>query len=107
MIVSAQLPDGASKERTDAVMQQISRIAKTTPGVDHVVTVSGVSVLDNFASLANAGVAFVVLNDWDTRLKQKGQDLRTIDQNINRSLQGVTQAFAFASLPPPIQGIGC
>src|ERR1700723_1186575 len=106
LIVSAQLPDGASKERTDAVMQQISRIAKTTPGVDHVVTVSGVSVLDNFASLANAGVAFVVLNDWDTRLKQKGQDLRTIDQNINRSLQGVTQAFAFASLPPPIQGIG-
>src|SRR6202142_4702913 len=106
LIVSAQLPDGASKERTDAVMQQISRIAKTTPGVDHVVTVSGVSVLDNFASLANAGVAFVVLNDWDARLKQKGQDLRTIDQNINRSLQGVTQAFAFASLPPPIQGIG-
>jgi hydrophobic/amphiphilic exporter-1 (mainly G- bacteria), HAE1 family len=106
LIVSAQLPDGASKERTDAVMQQISRIAKTTPGVDHVVTVSGVSVLDNLASLANAGVAFVVLNDWDARLKQKGQDLRTIDQNINRSLQGVTQAFAFASLPPPIQGIG-
>jgi HAE1 family hydrophobic/amphiphilic exporter-1 len=72
LIVSAQLPDGASKERTDAVMQQISKIAKTIPGVDHVITVSGVSILDNMATLANAGVAFVVLNDWDARLKEKG-----------------------------------
>ena len=106
LIVSAQLPDGASKARTDAVMQQISKIAKTIPGVDHVITVSGVSVLDNFASLANAGVAFVILDDWDARLKAKGQDLRSILQNVNRSLQGVTQAVAFALPPPPIQGIG-
>ena len=106
LIVSAQLPDGASKERTDAVMQQISGIAKKVPGVDHVVTVSGISVLDNFASLANAGVAFVVLDDWNVRLKQKGQDLRSINQNLNGSLQAVTQAFVFALPPPPIQGIG-
>jgi HAE1 family hydrophobic/amphiphilic exporter-1 len=106
LIVSAQLPDGAAKERTDAVMQQIAAIAKKVPGVDHVVTVSGISVLDNFASLANAGVAFVVLNDWNDRLKQKGQDLRSITLNLNRSLQAVTQAMVFALAPPPIQGIG-
>ena len=106
LIVSAQLPDGAAKERTDAVMQQISGIAKKVPGVDHVVAISGISVLDNFASLANAGVAFVVLNDWNDRLKQKGQDLPSITQNLNRSLQAVTQAMVFALAPPPIQGIG-
>jgi HAE1 family hydrophobic/amphiphilic exporter-1 len=106
LIVSAQLPDGASKARTDAVMQQISKISKTIPGVDHVITVSGVSVLDNFASLANAGVAFVILDDWDARLKAKGQDLRSILQKVNRSLQGVMHAVAFALPPPPIQGIG-
>jgi hydrophobic/amphiphilic exporter-1 (mainly G- bacteria), HAE1 family len=106
LIVSAQLPDGASKERTDAVMERISKIAGTLPGVDHVVAVSGVSVLDNMATLANAGVAFVVLKDWDARLKQKGQDLRSIYGDLSRSLQNVTQAVAFALLPPPIQGIG-
>ena len=106
LIVSAQLPDGASKERTDAVMQQISAIAKKAPGVDSVITISGISVLDNFASLANAGVAFVVLTDWDTRLKQKGQDLNSIYLGLNRSLRAVTQAVAFAFPPPPIQGIG-
>jgi HAE1 family hydrophobic/amphiphilic exporter-1 len=106
LIVSAQLPDGAAKERTDAVMQQIASIAGKVPGVDHVVTVSGVSILDNFASLSNAGVGFVVLNDWGDRLKQKGQDLRSIIQTLNQSLHAITQAVAFALPPPPIQGIG-
>jgi hydrophobic/amphiphilic exporter-1 (mainly G- bacteria), HAE1 family len=106
LIVSVQLPDGAAKDRTDAVMQQIAGIAGKIPGVDHVVTVGGVSILDNFASLANAGVGFVVLNDWSDRLKQKGQDLRSIIQTLNQSLHGITQAVAFALPPPPIQGIG-
>jgi HAE1 family hydrophobic/amphiphilic exporter-1 len=106
LIVAAQLPDGASKERTDAVLQQIETIAKDIPGVDHVVTVSGVSILDNLATLANAGVGFVVLDDWDARLKQPGQDLRSIALRLNGALQGVPQAIAFALPPPPIQGIG-
>ena len=106
LIVAAQLPDGASKERTDAVLQRISTIARNIPGVDHVVTVSGVSILDNLATLANAGVAFVVLNDWDARLKEKGQDLLSIDLRLNGALQGVPEAIAFALPPPPIQGIG-
>jgi hydrophobic/amphiphilic exporter-1 (mainly G- bacteria), HAE1 family len=106
LIVAAQLPDGASKERTDAVMQQIAAIAKKAPGVESVITVSGVSIVDNFASLANAGVAFVVLNDWNVRLKQRGQDIGSITQNLNRSLHAITQAVVFALGPPPIQGIG-
>jgi HAE1 family hydrophobic/amphiphilic exporter-1 len=106
LIISAQLPDGASKERTDAVLQKISKIAKSVPGVDHVVTISGVSILDNLATLANAGAAFVVLDDWDARLKAKGQDLLSIDQRLNGALQGIPEAIAFALPPPPIQGIG-
>jgi len=106
LIVPAQLPDGASKERTDAVMQQIQGIASKIPGVEHVVTISGFSILDNRATLANAGVAFVVLKDWDTRLKEQGQDARSIGLRLNGALQGVLGAFAFALPPPPIQGIG-
>jgi len=107
LIVSAQLPVGASKERTDAVMQQVSQIAKAIPGVDHVVAISGVSLLDNLAPLTNAGVAFVILNGWDARLKEKAQDLASIDRRLNGALQQeVMAATAFATLPPPIQGIG-
>jgi HAE1 family hydrophobic/amphiphilic exporter-1 len=106
LIAVAQLPDGASKERTDAVMQKISKIAGAVPGVDHVVAVGGISIFDNLASLANAGVAFVILKDWDVRLKETGQDVRTIAQRLNGALQGVPEAFTFALPPPPIQGIG-
>ena len=62
-----------------------------------VVTVSGISILDNRASLANAGVAFVVLKDWDVRLKAQGQDARTITQRLNGGLQGVPEAFSSPS----------
>ncbi len=41
VIVAAQLPDGASKERTDRVLEQIQGLASKVPGVEHVVTVSG------------------------------------------------------------------
>src|SRR5271154_575938 len=106
LIVVAQLPDGASKERTDAVMDKISKIAGAVPGVDHVVTVSGISIFDNLASLANAGVGFVILKDWDVRLKEAGQDVLSIDLRLNGALQSVPEAIAFALPPPPIQGIG-
>ena len=106
MIVVAQLPDGASKERTDAVLAKIHDVTAKVPGVEHVVTVSGISILDNRASLANAGVTFVVLDDWDARLKQTGQDQETIQRRINGGLQSIPEAFSFAVLPPPIQGVG-
>ena len=106
MIVVAQLPDGASKDRTDAVMAKIQNVVSPMAGVEHVVTVSGISILDNRASLANAGVAFVVLKDWDARLKEKGQDQESIQRHINGGLQSIPEAFTFAVLPPPIQGVG-
>ncbi|MGO8366788.1 hypothetical protein, partial [Rhizobium johnstonii] len=58
-------------------------------GIDQVLTISGISVLDNNASLQNAGVAYVVLKDWDESGKQKGQDLLSIYQHLNGALQNV------------------
>jgi HAE1 family hydrophobic/amphiphilic exporter-1 len=106
VLIAAQLPDGASKERTDAVMAQVGKIAQETPGVDQVLTISGVSVLDNNATLQNAGVAYVVLKDWDVRLKQKGQNLLSIYEHLNGALQSILTAKTLVVVPPPIQGIG-
>lgn len=106
VLVGAQLPDGASKERTDAVMAEVGKIAQETPGVDQVLTISGISVLDNNASLQNAGVAYVVLKDWDERLKEKGQDLLSIYQHLNGALQSLLVAKTLVIVPPPIQGVG-
>ncbi|MDR7143920.1 efflux RND transporter permease subunit [Rhizobium sp. BE258] len=106
VLISAQLPDGASKERTDAVMAEVGKIAQQTPGVDQVLTISGISILDNSASLPNAGVAYVVLKDWDVRGKEKGQDLLSIYDHLNGALSDVLKAKTLVVVPPPIQGIG-
>ena len=104
MLVTAQLPDGASLERTQAVIDQVSEIAGKNPAVENVIAISGVSALDNNSTLANAGVAYVVLKDWSVR--GKGEDLRSLFQQFNRDFAVITEARIVAFPPPPIQGIG-
>src|SRR6202167_3460499 len=67
VIVAVQLPDGAALARTKNSMDQVSAIASKDDSVAHVIAISGISVLDNSATLANAGVAYVVLKDWSDR----------------------------------------
>jgi len=107
LIVNAQLPDAASLERTQRVMEKVTNVAKAIPGVDQVVAISGISVLDNSASLPNAGVAYVVLKSWDERYKAKGQDLITLFKTLRTALQDeILEANTTVIPPPPIQGIG-
>ena len=61
-----QLPDAASKERTEDVMKQLVDIAGKTPGVWHATGITGQSfVLNAFGS--NFGSMFVNLNDYSER----------------------------------------
>src|SRR5262249_17459634 len=82
LMVNVQLPDGAALQRTDRVLEQVSKIAKDTPGVDQVITISGISVLDNNASVPSSGLAYVLLKDWSVRDKARGQDLGSLFQNL-------------------------
>ncbi len=100
MLVSVQLPDGASLERTRKALDQVSTIAGKDPSVAQVIAISGISVLDNSAPLANAGVAYVVLKDWSER-----DDLRTIFARLTPALDAVDGRVNVLP-PPPIQGIG-
>jgi HAE1 family hydrophobic/amphiphilic exporter-1 len=104
--IALQLPDGASLERTQRAMAEATKIALATPGVDTVVEISGVSVLDNSATLSNAGVAYVILKDWGVREKAAGQDLRSILEHIQGELAKLPDATGLVLIPPPIQGIG-
>ena len=106
LIVAAQLPDGASKERTDRVLQQIQGMASKVPGVEHVVTVSGVSILDNLASLANAGVAFVVLKDWDARLEERARASARSSSASTAGCRACRKLSPSRCPHQPIQGIG-
>jgi HAE1 family hydrophobic/amphiphilic exporter-1 len=105
LLVAVQLPDAASLERTQAVLSRITAAALKTPGVEHAITIGGISVLDNSASLANAGVIYLTLKDWDERYKAKGQGLKELYQTLSKRL-AVESARVLVVPPPPIQGIG-
>ncbi len=105
-MVAVQLPDGASLGRTTAALDKVSQIAMATPGVDQVIAISGMSLLDNSATLANGGTSFVVLKDWSIRGKEKGQDIRSILERLQRDLASLPDGQAAVLVPPPIQGIG-
>jgi HAE1 family hydrophobic/amphiphilic exporter-1 len=104
LIANVQLPDGASLERTQKALEQVQAIASKTPGVSQVVTIAGISVLDGSATLANAGVAYIILKDWDER--GRGQDLVSLFTGLNQSLEVIENARVMVLPPPPIQGVG-
>jgi hydrophobic/amphiphilic exporter-1 (mainly G- bacteria), HAE1 family len=104
VMVSVQLPDGASLERTERVMDRISGIGRDTPGVEHSIAIGGVSALDNSASLANAGIVYLMLKEWGKR--GRGEDLRSIYGALSRKLAEVEDATSLVLIPPPIQGLG-
>src|ERR1700756_4809636 len=104
LIAAVQLPDGASLERTQKVLDRVSDIVGKAPGVAQVITIAGISALDNSASLANAGVAYVILKDWDAR--GPGEDLRSLVYGLNDKVATIMEARALVLPPPPIQGIG-
>ena len=104
VLATVQLPDGASLQRTKRVLDQVSEIGGKIPGVEHVIAISGVSALDNNSTLANAGVAYIVLKDWSVR--GKGEDLRSLFQTFNREFAAIEEARVVVFPPPPIQGIG-
>ncbi len=106
VIIGVQLPDGASLERTQRALDGAAQIARATPGVDQVIEISGISVLDNSASLASSGAVYVILKDWGVRGKAKGEDLRSIYGHLQGALDEMAEASAFVVIPPPIQGIG-
>jgi hydrophobic/amphiphilic exporter-1 (mainly G- bacteria), HAE1 family len=104
LIGAVQLPDGASLDRTQKVLDRVGEIVGKTPGVEQVITIAGISALDNSASLANAGVAYIILKDWDSR--GPGEDLRSLVYGLNDKVASIMEARTLVLPPPPIQGIG-
>ncbi len=103
-IVAVQLPEGAALERTTKALDVVSERIRKVGGVERVVAIAGLSPLNDNASVANSGVAYVILRDWDQRAK--GQDLFGLYQALSASVRTLDDGVALVLPPPPIQGIG-
>ncbi|MEY9180990.1 HAE1 family hydrophobic/amphiphilic exporter-1 [Bradyrhizobium sp. USDA 326] len=104
-VVSLKLPDAASAHRTETAVADAVKLVQAVPGVEDVIAVSGISPLDNNATLYNAGMLYVVLKPWDDR-KTGDLSIGSITATARAALDGMDSATALIMLPPPIQGIG-
>jgi hydrophobic/amphiphilic exporter-1 (mainly G- bacteria), HAE1 family len=106
LIVSVQMPTAASLERTQQGMLEVRQAIEKVPGVQQVVTIGGISLLDNNSTVSSAGAMYVILKPWEERGKVKGEDLRSIFVKMTESFREIQTASARAVLPPAIPGLG-
>ena len=104
LIISVQLPDAASLERTEHALERIVGSTLKIPGVAHVISIGGISPLDGNATLSNGALVYVTLNDWSKR--GTGQDLRSIYGRLNAEMRKQPGIEAVVLVPPPINGLG-
>jgi len=104
LIVSIQLPDGASLSRTDAVVRQAAGIALKVPGITGVVSFAGFSGATR-TNNSNAGAVFTRLDDPFVRA-EKGLSMPVILGELRKKLSEIQDAFIVVIPPPPIRGIG-
>ncbi len=101
----AQLPDGASLQRTDAVRAQISEMARKVPGVAYSVEITGLSALD-FTNRSNSMTMFLPLKPFDERKGHPEQTMGAVLTKVQGLVADIQDAFVIVVPPPPVQGIG-
>ena len=102
-VVAAQLPSGASLQRTRAVVEKIEQILHKDDGVKSTVALVGLDILSG-AGQPNSAVIFVGLKPWDARGKSESAD--AILGRVNGALYRMPDALAFAFNFPEIPGLG-
>jgi len=104
LIGFAQLPDGATLDRTEDVVRRMDEIVMKQPGVEHAVTFPGLSI-NGFTNSSNSGIVFVTLQDFDQR-KSKALSAGAIAGALNQQFGQIQDAFIAIFPPPPVQGLG-
>ncbi|HEY7810797.1 MAG TPA: multidrug efflux RND transporter permease subunit [Allosphingosinicella sp.] len=105
LIGVVQLPPGSSLERTSAVLNDVYKIARATPGVVDGATFAGLDGA-SFSQASNSGTMFIRLADWADR-GDKGQSATELSQALTGKIAGAIQgANVFFIAPPAVPGLG-
>jgi multidrug efflux pump subunit AcrB len=104
LITAFQLPPGAALSRTDAVVQQASKIILERPGVQNAVAFIGFDGA-TFTNAPNTGVIFVGLKPFEERVPLELTSAR-IRADLQQQLAPLSDAFTFVLEPPSVPGIG-
>ncbi|AOB25142.1 MULTISPECIES: efflux RND transporter permease subunit [Bordetella] len=104
LIGFTQLPNGASLDRTDAVIRRMSDIALAEPGVQSAIAFPGLSI-NGFTNSSSAGIVFVTLKPFDER-RQAALSGDAIAASLNQKFGAIKDAYIAVFPPPPVMGLG-
>ena len=105
LIVSVQMPDAASIERTQKTLTKLSEAAMKTPGIRGTFTVAGLNVLSSSNSSA-AGVMFAPLLPFSERAGPPEMNAMAIAGRLRAQFANIPEALVLVFPPPPVRGVG-
>ncbi|HEX9720310.1 MAG TPA: multidrug efflux RND transporter permease subunit [Ramlibacter sp.] len=104
LIGFAQLPDGATLDRTEDVIRRMGDIMIEQPGVENAVAFPGLSI-NGFTNSSNAGIVFARLGEFEDR-RSPALSGGAIAGQLNQKFAAIPDAFIAIFPPPPVQGLG-
>lgn len=99
--VSVTTPQGATVERTEKVLDEVTRIAKEIEGVDNVTTLAGYSIVTEIAG-ASYGMGMINLKDWSDRNISVNEFIAQLTERT----KGISDAQIEVFAPPTVPGFG-
>src|SRR5450830_1241599 len=104
LVAFAQLPNGASIDRSEDVMRKMSDIMLKEPGVASAIAFPGLSI-NGFTNSSSAGIVYVGLKPFEER-RSKELSGNAIAMSLNKKFGGIKEAFTAVFPPPPVMGLG-
>ncbi len=104
LVAFAQLPDGASLDRTDSVIRRMSALALAHPDVENSIAFPGLSI-NGFTNSPNSGIVFVALKPFEQRARAN-QSGGAIAGQLQSQFGSIQDAFIAIFPPPPVNGLG-
>src|ERR1700738_3002734 len=104
LVSFAQLPNGATLDRTEEVIRKMSDMALKHPGVQSAVAFPGLSI-NGFTNSPNSGIVFTTLKPSEERQSPE-LSANAIAADLNKQYGSIQEAFIAIFPPPPVQGLG-
>ncbi len=104
LISFAQLPNGASLDRSEDVMRQMVDIARKEPGVKSTVGFPGLSI-NGFTNSSSAGILFILLPPSADR-QNKELTADAIAASLRKKFAVIKNSYIAVFPPPPVLGLG-
>jgi len=99
--ISVTTPQGATVERTEKVLDEVTAIAQRLEGVDNVTTLAGYSIVTEIAG-ASYGMGMVNLKDWSERSISVPEFITLLSEKTS----GISDAQIEVFAPPTVPGFG-